>query len=122
MDVIDLLQVKVYEKLTEHGYNVMDVPELNTPFPFVKLGDITYSTEKNKLGKIYGYDITYQLHIWNEQGNKQFSNYMVHHIEELLLELDLDDCFIIDIDVDINFTDYKEARQAILDLSLKIDI
>lgn len=122
MDVIDSLQLEIYQKLSEHGYNVFDVPELNTPLPFVKLGDINYSTEKNKLGKIYGYDIRYELHIWNEQGDKQASNYMVKHIEGLLYEIKIDDYNIIDINIEINYTDYTEVRQAIMVLSLKLDI
>lgn len=122
MDVIDMLQVEVYNKLSEAGYNVLDVPDINTPFPFVKLGDMTCETEKNKLGKIYGYDITYQLNVWTEQGDKQVSNYMVNHIANLLLEIKIENCNIIDIDTTVSHTDYKEARKAVVELFLKLDI
>lgn len=121
MDIIDLLQVKIFEKLTDHGYNVMDVPELNTPFPFVKMGDVTYEAEKNNLGKIYGYNISHVLNVWTEQGEKQISNHMVRHISDLLLEINLEDYEIIDINTAINYTDYEDARQAIITLSIMAD-
>lgn len=121
MDLIDILQVEVYKKLSEAGYNVMDVPDINTPFPFIKLGDINTEILKDKKN-IYGYNVSYILNIWTAQGDKQRTNYMVSHITELLLEIDLEGYEIIDINTTINYTDYEDARQTIITLSLSVDV
>lgn len=120
-DIIDLLQLNIFSKLTGSGYNVLDVPDVDTPFPFIKLGDTSLEVEKDKRGKVYGYNITHTLNVWDEQGNKQLSNFRVKHISDLLSEINFENYEIIESNNNVSYTDYAEARQAVITLTLKVD-
>lgn len=121
MDVIDAIQVAIYNKLTESGYNVEDIPTKDTPFPFVKMSDVSYSKENDKRGNV-GYDVNYEIHVWNKLDDKQVSNYISAHVAELLLEIYLDSYDVIVVDTDIvRNTDYLDGRQTTINLNLKLD-
>ena len=121
MNVIDKVQEALYSALTEDGYDVYDVPELDTPFPFIKMGDSSLILEKDKLNTIRAYNVKQDIHIWNNQGDKIYSNDMVNNIMYLLLELEIDDLKIISQDViNIAYTDYENARQTSMTLEMKI--
>ena len=88
MEVINNIQKKIYESLSRK-YKVVDVPEENTMFPFIRIAECNYTIERSKSSKKKNYNLEQEIHIWSNYEGKREVNALAEAI--------------IDIDEDIDF-------------------
>ena len=120
MEVINNIQKKIYESLSKK-YKTVDVPEENTTFPFVRIAECNYTTERSKGSKTKDYNLEQEIHIWSNYEGKREVNALIEAVCDIIEGIDFEYNTICNYCVSKNVVDMEGYKQGILVFDIKIN-